>query len=438
MSIARNGFARNGFPTFCGSLIGGYAFLRIVFFQISARFSSGKFRSVAYLRRAGLLVEFLSALTAAALSFRLLNGPSPPPATEAGKANRKQRGFPTEDGEQRSRSVFEADRASAKPLLAGKSMDLTLFAAIRAADAVIGEVWTRRKTSRISTKRWTKLESLTGSAADAGLFSISSSLVMWSWIYLPDRLPRSYRKWIREAADVDGRLVEALRRLRNGSWIYGKDTGQAPLLQSMCEDYHWPLEWGDPAKTVPIPCEIVHMGTGASCEKHAAGRFIRAFKFAFATYLPLNLIVRIRSPSSSGFFRAFTESIRSSAFLSAFISLFYYSICLARTRLGPRIFDRKIVTPQMWDSGLCIGAGCAMCGWSILIEAERRRSEIALFVAPRAAATFFPRHYLQRHQWKEALVFSLSTATIFTFLREKPERVRGFLGRLLQQIVEDR
>jgi hypothetical protein len=47
----------------------------------------------------------------------------------------------------------------------------------------------------------------------------------------------------------------------------------------------------------------------------------------------------------------------------------------------------------MWDSGLCIGAGCVLCGWSILIEAERRREELALFVAPRALATWLPREY---------------------------------------------
>ena len=47
----------------------------------------------------------------------------------------------------------------------------------------------------------------------------------------------------------------------------------------------------------------------------------------------------------------------------------------------------------MWDGGLDVGAGCVMCGWSILIEAERRRHEMAIFVAPRAAATFLPRRY---------------------------------------------
>ena len=138
------------------------------------------------------------------------------------------------------------------------------------------------------------------------------------------------------------------------------------------------------------------MGVGPSCERHAASRFVGAFKFAMATNLPLNLILRARSPSRQAFAQAITNSLRSSTFLAAFITLFYYSICLSRTRLGPKIFGPEHVTPMMWDSGLDICAGCVMCGVSILIEAERRRQEGAFFVAPRAAATFFPRRYDQK------------------------------------------
>jgi hypothetical protein len=284
-------------------------------------------------------------------------------------------------------------RTETTPSPAGKTMDLTLYAVTRALDVVIGELWSKRKARRAAAGKWTRLESIIGHTADAGIFALSSGVVMWAWFYLPDRLPRAYNKWIREAAQVDDRLIEALRRARRGVFIYGKETGQAPLLQSMCDDHGWPLEWGDPAKTIPIPCEMVHMGAGPSCELHAAGRFVKAFRFALATYLPLNVIMRIQSPSRDIFMQALKDAVRSSAFLGAFISLFYYSVCLSRTRLGPRIVSCDTITPLMWDSGLCVGAGCALCGWSILIEAAKRRQEVAFFVAPRAAATLLPRRY---------------------------------------------
>lgn len=196
---------------------------------------------------------------------------------------------------------------------------------------------------------------------------------------------------------MDLRLIEALRRCRRGEFVYGKETGQAPLLESMCKDYNWPLEWGNPMKTVPIPCQMVHMDCGPSCEVHAITRFARTLKIACATYIPLQIAFRPGAMKSmTSLARALSDAIRSSTFLSAFVTLFYYSVCLARKRIGPKIFDQKTVTPQMWDSGLCVGAGCVMCGWSILVENPRKRQELALFVAPRAAATVLPRVYSKK------------------------------------------
>jgi hypothetical protein len=94
--------------------------------------------------------------------------------------------------------------------------------------------------------------------ADPWIFSTSCALIMWAWIYTPDRLPRSYNKWIKSAAAVDQRLLIALRRCRYGEIKYGVETGQAHLLQGMCKHYNWPLEYGDPVKSIPFPCEIVH------------------------------------------------------------------------------------------------------------------------------------------------------------------------------------
>jgi hypothetical protein len=82
---------------------------------------------------------------------------------------------------------------------------------------------------------------------------------MWAWIYSPDRLPRAYNKWIKSAAAVDERLLTALRRTRFGEIQYGIDTGQAYVLQDMCRDYGLPLEYGDPVKSIPYPCEVVHV-----------------------------------------------------------------------------------------------------------------------------------------------------------------------------------
>lgn len=254
--------------------------------------------------------------------------------------------------------------------------------------------WARWRAGRKARNKWTAVESAIPGFADAGVFAACCAVIMWAWIYTPDRLPKSYAKWISDAAKVDVRLLETLRRARRGELVYGKETGQAPFLQSMCKDYGMPLSWGDPAITIPLPCEVVHSGAGPSCERHAAMRFLQSFRFACETYFPLQFVVRIRSlKTMQAVVRTASGALRSSLFLATYVTIFYYCICLSRTRIGPRIFPRKTVTPMMWDAGLCVRAGCFFCGWSILIEKPSRRREISLFVAPRAAATVLPRVY---------------------------------------------
>lgn len=317
---------------------------------------------------------------------------------------------------------------------AGRTLDLTLFAVARALDVIGGELWHRRKLRRQAAGGWTAAEAAVSRLTDPAIFALSSGLVMWTWIYLPSRLPRAYAKWIGFAAAVDARLVKALQACRDGTILYGQDTGAAPLLGSMCADLGMPRVWGDPAVSIPFRCDIVHMGTSPNCEHHAAVRFARSFRWALATYLPLNLALVWRNPSLAGLRRALVSAARSSAFLGTFIALFYYGVCLARTRLGPRLLGTGPAACQTLDSGVCIAAGCALCGWSILLEQPARRKDVALFVAPRAIATFLPRRYAADKQWRETLAFAVSTAVVFAYVRERPQRVRGFFGGLLVSV----
>lgn len=350
----------------------------------------GAFSPDLWVQQLRVLSRFVATLIASWFSFQLLHTGHRTVVAQS-KPSRTKKG--DQDNADSTLGPSIDTREYDPTRFTGKTLDLTLFAAVRAADVVVGILWGKWRQYRTARNQWSWLDDKVARLTDAGVFATSAGIVMWAWFYLPERLPRAYNMWIGEAAQVDNRLVEALRRARRGTFIYGKETGQAPLLESMCRDYGWPIEWGDPARTIPIPCEMVHMGVGPSCELHALSRFFRAFRFAMLTYLPLQLAMRIRSRSFSDIVKAFSNAIRSSTFLGAFISLFYYSVCLSRTRLGPRLFDRKTVSPLMWDSGLCVAAGCIMCGWSILLENAHKRQEIAFFVATRALATVLPRRY---------------------------------------------
>ncbi|KIH93489.1 hypothetical protein SPBR_04176 [Sporothrix brasiliensis 5110] len=321
---------------------------------------------------------------------------------------------------------------------AGRTLDLTLFAVTRAVDVIVGELWARHKARRVAAGSWSSLEVLIGRLIDPAIFSMSSGLVMWAWFYAPSRLPHAYNKWITSAAAVDARLINALRLCRNNQLQYGKDLGpDARVLEGMSQDYGWPLSWGDPAVTVPFPCTMVHMDCGPSCEYHALMRMWRSWRWSMATYLPLSLLLVLRKPNRNprGVLKAILSAIRSSAFLGTFITLFFYGVCLARTRIGPLILGTSVAARQTIDSGLCTAVGCGLCGWSILIERASRRKDIGLFVVPRALATMLPRRYPLDKQWRETLVFAASTAVVFTAIQENPKRVRGVMGGVLKTVL---
>ncbi|PNP50861.1 hypothetical protein THARTR1_08482 [Trichoderma harzianum] len=415
--ILRTGLDPRRFPTFCAALVGGSTLLQEPLLKIISRVAT-QLSTTSQLRLARWLSTFISGW----LSLQLLQSKqtqTPPAWADSGLAAVQQ-------------GLSEASTGG----YGGRTLDLTLFAVTRAADVLVGELWSQRRSRRKAAGKWTVIEQVVSRLMDPVVFAASSGLIMWAWFYAPDSLPRSYNKWITSAASVDLRLIEALRRCRHGELVYGKETGQAPLLGSMCDDYGLPTEWGDPAKVVPFPCDLVHMGCGPSCEYHAISRFLRSWKWSMLTYLPLALALQLRNPRRINLVKAITGSTRSSTFLATFITLFYYGVCLARTRLGPRVLGKEIPNRQRIDEGLCVGTGCCLCGWSVFIETAGRRKDMALFVAPRALATLVPRRYPLEKQWREKLVFAASTAVVFTCALENPKRVRGVLGGILGMVLK--
>ncbi|KAI9644321.1 hypothetical protein NHQ30_007678 [Ciborinia camelliae] len=351
----------------------------------------------------------------------------------------------------------------------GRTLDLTLFAFTRAIDCIVGELWAKYKIRRQASGKWSRLDKTISSLTDPTLFSISCALIMWSFIYTPARLPRAYNKWIKSAAQVDSRLLQALRACRYGKLKYGIETGQSHLLGDMCKDYNLPPHYGDPTQSIPFPCELVHMGSGTNCEFHACSRFFKSFLWSSSMYLPLNLLallLRIRSqtqsqnsnsnsnsnlnkPLKNALLHLLISSSRSSAFLATFITSFYYGLCLTRSRLAPLLLGST--SPHAYqaiDSGIAIASGCVLCGWSVLLETHHRRTDMALFVAPRALATCLPRRYTLGREWVERVVFAGGAAVVFGGVEGEGRNggrdggegggggvVRGVLGRVLEGVL---
>lgn len=436
-TILRTSTQLNRFPTAVALIIGGATTLpRLIRTLLERLFSLlGRPEEKRLTRAFASRLTFICAFLSSWLAFSLLNRDQGWVRKRAQSRTAASLG----PNEFHSPNQHHLPPPSYHPLYAGKTMDFTLFAFCRALDVVTITAWTRsRSKAWHPEKKVPALANTVRRLADPAIFATSAAIIMWSWFYSPHRLPRAYNNWISKIADIDPRLIQALRLARQGDFVYGRDTGQTPLLEPLCKQLRLPEVYADPSKTIPIPCELVHSGTGTSCEVHAIARFWRSWKFALELYLPLQILSRIRNPKFDVIIDALKAAVRSSSFLAAFVSLFYYSVCLARTRLGPKLFSSKTVTPQMWDSGLCVLAGCLACGWSILLEKPSRRQEIAFFVAPRALATVLPRVYDKQYRRREQIVFATSMAVVLTSVKSgQSNNVRGVLGRLLGGIMKD-
>lgn len=122
-------------------------------------------------------------------------------------------------------------------------------------------------------------------------------------------------------ANIDPRLLGALRAIRAGQFSYTKGLSQPPdLVASLARDLGYPPAWGDfsllPARGGPqaneawkalgvtnrngvggLPCELIHgAATKGGCTKNAAIRGAQAFAEAVAIYLPVGALAYLHLP----------------------------------------------------------------------------------------------------------------------------------------------
>ncbi|KAM5536190.1 hypothetical protein V8D89_010089 [Ganoderma adspersum] len=355
------------------------------------------------------------------------------------------------------------------------TLDLSLLLLVRAMDSVVQLALFKpsaaserhlptavKEENRANRRKWS-------TRLDAVVFWACSARIMWCFFYEPDRLPRSYIKWIMTLANIDPRILAALRAIRTGHFSYSNGFSNPPdLTASLSADLGYPAAWGDPRKlpayggpaadkvwkdlAVPnrhgiggLPCEIVHGGvTGNSCTANAAIRGLHAFAEATAIYLPVHVLpILLTRPRKLLEGPKLLETLlnvgRSAGFLSTFVSAVWYGVCFTRTLALARLFPT--IPHDVWDGPLgCTFVGSLLCGASIWIERGRRRGEMTLYVLPRAIRACISDSWvksgMQSVRWAERLVFILSLSTLLTAAIHRPDTLRGLSKWTLGFIVK--
>lgn len=298
---------------------------------------------------------------------------------------------------------------------------------------------------------------------DAITFWICGSRIMWCWFYQPERLPQTYVKWISALANVDERFLQALRHIRTGEWSYLTGSPKySHVLEECSVDLGFPATWGNPgvlpayggkaasdlwkqlgvtgrSNVGGIPCDLVHgrvgkrWGLEGSCQANILLRTAKAFIQALAIYVPVHFIpILLTRPKALLSLRRVLHTIagvlRSTSFLTSFVTLNWYTVCLVRTVVLARLFPS--ISHQFWDGPQGgVLAGCLASGASIWLEHGKRRAEMALYVLPKASRTFLPANingkWARVGEVAECTAFVLSLSALLQIAATKPESVRG-------------
>ncbi|CAM0905921.1 unnamed protein product [Alopecurus aequalis] len=261
---------------------------------------------------------------------------------------------------------------------------------------------------------------------DALLFSLASAQIMYAFVMRPESLPKSYRDFIQKTGPVAEPVFKAVRDSCRGGHV-----DLIGLSAFLANKKNMNLMNLTKSPSI-IPCSVIHPDS-ASCLAHNVTVTSSTFKKTFPLYFSLTfvpfVVLRLQkfleSPAATSW-RALVGAVRSTTFLSAFVTLFQSAICLHRKVASK---DHKLV---YWFGGL-------ISGLSILLENKARRAELALYVLPRAGESLWSilinRHLLPNIKNAEVGLFCLCMGGIMYFLEYEPETMAPFLRGLIRRFL---
>ncbi|PKU81903.1 B3 domain-containing protein [Dendrobium catenatum] len=215
---------------------------------------------------------------------------------------------------------------------------------------------------------------------DSLLFSLVSAQVMYAFVMRPESLPKAYQDFIQKTGPVEESVYKAVRDTCRGSPV------DVISLSAYLSNIKGSNNLNLTEYPSIIPCSIIHPNSD-SCIAHNAAAASLTFRKTFPLYFSLTFVpfvvlrlqkevvrteklVFLKAPMQTSWI-AVLGAVRSTSFLSAFVALFQAVICLHR-KVATK--DHKLV---YWIAG-------AFAGLSVLLEKKGRRSELALYVLPRA------------------------------------------------------
>lgn len=264
---------------------------------------------------------------------------------------------------------------------------------------------------------------------DSLLFALACAQVMYAFIMRPETLPKSYQDFIQKTGPVAQPVYKAVMDTCRGSPV--DIVSLSAYLSNRRESDNVKLEEFPSI----IPCSIIHPDTN-SCLAHNANAASATFRKTFPLYFSLTFVPfvvlhlqKFMDTPARTCWHAIKGAVRSTTFLSAFVGIFQAVICLHRKVASK---DHKLV---YWVAG-------GISALSVLLEKKARRSELALYVLPRAGDSLWyilvNRHLLPNIKNAEVPLFCACMGGIMYYLEHEPDTMAPFLRGLIRRFLASR
>ncbi|KAJ8591233.1 hypothetical protein M405DRAFT_932274 [Rhizopogon salebrosus TDB-379] len=290
------------------------------------------------------------------------------------------------------------------------------------------------------------------------VFCLCCAQIVYAFFSRPETLPRSYTTWLATASGAPTSAIDMVRDLnRTGTFdvqhldriLKREDlipANQAAILARKALATSLPPDFGPPY----APCAAVHPWI-ESCMHVPLPRFFTVFKWAFPIYgalhfVPMMLFKRhafFKSPSHM-LGRASWATIRSSAFLAAFIAIYQTWFCSKHYIYRLLTSQSLVKVPRrvldIFASKYSYALGGFLGALSLFVEEKRRRGELAMYVLPKGLESAWltargKGWVFHTGHFGEMLLTAVGMSMVMSIYQNDPQHLSGLVRRILYQFI---
>ncbi|CAG8495434.1 8895_t:CDS:10 [Funneliformis mosseae] len=258
---------------------------------------------------------------------------------------------------------------------------------------------------------------------DALLFILTTAQVLYAYTMRPNTIPKDFLNFMIITARVPKKTLDMNFNLRRGLPLNKEEA--INLVKSLKGTKNaLEVAYNLPPRPVSIPCELVHPKFD-SCVYTNIERFYQVFRRIAPVYATLNFVPMIafkfqqlaKDPTAL-IQKSTFNTIRSSTFLATFVASYQSHICLHRNII--KYFNVK------WDSKYLYWWAGFSSALAIFIEHKNRRADLALYVLPKAAESWYKimcqkNWIFELHRTADVWFFSVAMGIIMTAYQHEPE-----------------